>query len=161
MERLKTFLAKFFDRTFLRFLIVGVINTLFGSAIMFGAYNLLHLSYWVSTAANYVLASILSYFLNKRFTFKNTEKGAGTIIKFAINICICYPVAYGTAKLLAQLIFSGAGETLRDNMAMLGGMGLFVILNYTGQRFFAFAGSRAKKPSGEDREDTGNQGDKR
>ena len=32
---------------------------------MFAAYNLLHLSYWVSSASNYVVGSIVSYFLNK------------------------------------------------------------------------------------------------
>ena len=60
---------KFFDKTFLKFIIVGVANTLFGTAVMFIAYNLLHFSYWVSSASNYVFGSILSYFLNKYFTF--------------------------------------------------------------------------------------------
>ena len=60
-----------FDAKLLRFLIVGVINTLVGSAIMFGLYNLAHCTYWASSAANYVLTSILSFFLNKYFTFKN------------------------------------------------------------------------------------------
>ena len=44
-EKLKSFILLFFDKTFLRFILVGVVNTLFGTAIMFGFYNLLHLSY--------------------------------------------------------------------------------------------------------------------
>ncbi len=138
-EKLKSFILLFFDKTFLKFILVGIVNTLFGTAIMFGSYNLLHLSYWISTAANYFFASILSYFLNKRFTFKNTEKGKGTVIRFALEISVCYLIAYGAAKPLVRLILSGASETVRDNIAMLVGMGLFVILNYMGQRFFAFA----------------------
>ncbi len=133
---------KFFDKTFLKFLIVGAVNTLFGTAVMFGFYNLLHLSYWISSAANYFFGSILSYFLNKKFTFKNAEKGAGTVVRFIVNISLCYLVAYGAAKPLVRLILSGAGDTVRDNVAMLVGMGLFVILNYIGQRFFAFAEKR-------------------
>ena len=66
MEKLK----KLFDEKLLKFILVGVVNTLVGMAIMFGLYNLAHCSYWVSSAANYILTSILSYFLNKYFTFQ-------------------------------------------------------------------------------------------
>ena len=71
---------KLADKTLLKFILVGIINTLFGTLIMFGFYNILHLNYWISTAANYVFGSILSYFLNKYFTFKNREKGFKTIL---------------------------------------------------------------------------------
>lgn len=134
MERLK----KLFDRTFLVFLVVGVINTLFGTAVMFGAYNLLHLDYWVSTAANYVLGSLLSYFLNKHFTFRNQTSHKKTAVRFVINIVVCYAIAYGAARPLVRHILSGASQTIQDNGAMLAGMVLFVGLNYFGQRFFAF-----------------------
>ena len=144
-EKIKSFIRLFFDKTFLKFVIVGVINTLFGSAVMFGCYNLLHSSYGLSVAANYVFGSILSYFLNKRFTFKNTEKGAGTLIRFAVNVGLCCLIAYGAARPLVRLILSGASATLRDNLAMLVGMGLFVVLNYIGQRFFAFAEKKTGK----------------
>lgn len=42
-EKYQAFIARFFDKTFLKFLLVGAVNTIFGTAIMFGAYNLLHL----------------------------------------------------------------------------------------------------------------------
>lgn len=74
MEKLK----KLFDEKLLKFILVGVVNTLVGMAIMFGLYNLAHCSYWVSSAANYILTSILSYFLNKYFTFQNREAQCGT-----------------------------------------------------------------------------------
>ena len=63
-----------FDGSMIRFIIVGVINTVIGTTIMFGMYNLLGINYWISTASNYILVSILSYYLNKHFTFKNKEK---------------------------------------------------------------------------------------
>ena len=62
-------LKNLFDEKLLKFILVGVVNTLVGMAIMFGLYNLAHCSYWVSSAANYILTSILSFFLNKYFTF--------------------------------------------------------------------------------------------
>src|SRR5699024_8647251 len=60
-----------FDRKLWKFLLVGVVNTLVGSAIMFGLYNLAGWGYWVSSAMNYLLTSILSFFLNKYFTFQS------------------------------------------------------------------------------------------
>lgn len=135
---MKELFHKLFDTSFLRFVIVGVINTLFGTAIMFSAYNLVGLNYWVSSALNYILASILSYFLNKHFTFQNKERGAGVVVRFVINILVCYLLAYGIAKPLIRFVLTSAGPTVQDNVSMLVGMVLFTFFNYFGQKFFAF-----------------------
>ena len=129
---------KIIQNTVLRFILVGVINTLVGTAIMFGLYNLAHCSYWVSSASNYILTSILSFFLNKFFTFQNKEKSVGQVVRFAVNIAVCYLLAYGIAKPLCLYLLSGAAALLRDNVSMFVGMCLFTAFNYCGQRFFAF-----------------------
>ncbi len=131
-------ISAFIDRKLLKFIIVGVINTLVGMAIMLGLYNWAGCSYWFSSAANYILTSILSYFLNKYFTFQNREKSLGQVIRFILNIAICYLVAYGIAKPLTFAVLAGLGEQLQTNIAMLVGMCLFTGLNYIGQRMFAF-----------------------
>ena len=137
-EKMFQKLTSVIDQKLLKFIVVGVINTLVGMAIMFGLYNLAHCSYWVSSAANYILTSILSYFLNKYFTFQNQEKSVKQVVRFIINIAVCYVVAYGIAKPLVLAVFAGLGEQLQTNIAMLAGMVLFTGLNYLGQRFFAF-----------------------
>ena len=48
------FLKIFYDKTFLKFIIVGVINTIVGAGVMFALYNIFHFSYWVSSIMNYV-----------------------------------------------------------------------------------------------------------
>lgn len=126
------------DAKLLRFIIVGVINTLVGMAIMFGLYNLAGASYWVSSAANYVLTSILSFFLNKYFTFRNHERSWSQVVRFALNIAVCYLLAYGIAKPLCFRLLANATVQMRDNVSMLVGMVLFTGLNYIGQRLFAF-----------------------
>ena len=131
-------LKKYFDIKFFKFIIVGVVNTIFGTAIMFCAYNIFNLGYWISSALNYILGSILSYFLNKYFTFQNKSKDVRTIFKFALNICVCYFVAYGIAKPVVKYVFSGFNGNFQDNLSMFVGMCIFVILNYIGQRNFAF-----------------------
>ena len=134
MNRIKSII----DIKTIKFLIVGVINTLFGTAIMFSFYNLLGLNYWVSSAANYILASIVSYILNKYWTFQNKEKSVKIVVKFIVNILACYLIAYGIAIPLVRNVLSGIGTKMQDNVAMLVGTLLFTALNYFGQRFFAF-----------------------
>lgn len=138
MEKLKALARKLFDRTFLKFLLVGVINTLFGYGIMFGFYNLLGLDYWISSAANYFFGSILSYLLNKHFTFRDTSRSAKTVLRFAVNIALCYLIAYGVARPLVRLILRGMAQKMIDNVAMLTGSCVFVALNYLSQRFLTF-----------------------
>lgn len=129
---------KILKSTVLRFVMVGIVNTLVGTAIMFGLYNLAHCSYWVSSASNYILTSILSFLLNKFFTFQNKEKDARQVVRFAANIAICYLLAYGIAKPLCLWMLSGTSQSIRDNVSMLVGMCLFTAFNYLGQKFFAF-----------------------
>ncbi len=131
-------IKKLFDITFWKFILVGIANTLFGTLIMFIFYNLLHFNYWISSASNYIFGSILSYFLNKHFTFKNKSKDKKVIWKFIVNILVCYVVAYGGAKSAVHWIFIDYGRKLEDNLAMLVGMCVFIGLNYIGQRFWAF-----------------------
>ena len=127
-----------FDLKLLKFIAVGVLNTLIGSLIMFALYNAAGCSYWVSSAANYILTSILSFFLNKYFTFQNQEQSIGQVLRFAVNIAVCYLLAYGIAKPAVFAVLAGSSEQFRTNAAMLAGMCLFTGFNYLGQRFFAF-----------------------
>ena len=126
------------DAKTIKFGVVGIINTIFGTAIMFGLYNLAGCSYWVSSAANYFFGSILSYFLNKNFTFQNKDSVRKTIPKFVVNILVCYLLAYGIAKPAVLALLQGCSVTLQENVAMVVGMCLFVVFNYCGQRYFAF-----------------------
>ena len=131
-------MKRLFDSTAVRFVLVGIVNTLFGAGIMFVFYNCLHLNYWLSSASNYLFGSILSYFLNKYFTFECRERSMKYILRFAVNILVCYFVAYSVAKpLIAQLITS-TSVSVQENVAMLAGMVIFTVLNYFGQKLFAF-----------------------
>ncbi len=142
---MKELIVRLFDKTLWKFLLVGLVNTLVGTAVMFSFYNLLHFSYWVSSAANYVVGSVVSYFLNKNFTFRNKSKSWKTVARFVVNITVCYLVAYGIAKPLVASFLSSAPVSIQENGAMLVGMCLFVGLNYLGQRFFAFREDNAQE----------------
>ncbi len=130
-----------FDKSFLTFLIVGVVNTLFGTAIMLVLYNVFGCSYWVSSFCDYFFGSILSYFLNKHFTFHYQGTDWRSIVKFAMNIVVCYLIAYSLALPLTRQALQNweLSTPVVENVAMLVGTGLFMVINYIGQKFFAFS----------------------
>ena len=107
-----------FDKTFITFLIVGVVNTLFGTIIMFVLYNA----------------------LNKHFTFHYQGTDWRSIVKFALNIIVCYLIAYSLALPLTRAALESMhwSKTVVENVAMIVGTGLFMVINYLGQKFFAF-----------------------
>lgn len=129
---------KLFDGTMPRFLLAGIVNTLAGCGTMSLLYNLAGCSYLVSSAANYIVGGIVSFFLNKYFTFRRREWSWGQVWRFALNVAVCYGLAYGAAKPLAVMALADTPKDIQENVAMLIGMCLYVALNYFGQRFFAF-----------------------
>ncbi len=136
MEQIK----KIFALEQSRFIVVGIMNTLIGMAAMFIAYNVFHLGYWLSSAMDYIIGSIFSYFANKYFTFKAEKKSAKEVVRFVVNILVCYGLAYGIAKpamgvLLADVELS---VSIFEQISMIFGMCIFVVLNYFGQKFFVF-----------------------
>lgn len=134
-------MKKVIDWVTIKFLIVGVINTLVGTSVMFVCYNVFHMGYWAASALNYIIGSIVSFFLNKYFTFKSGKKSVSEVVRFILNITVCYILAYGIAKPCVHHILGGYSLAVRDNAAMVAGMCLFVGLNYLGQRFLVFGQS--------------------
>ena len=129
--------TKFRDASIWKFLLVGVGNTLLSMVLMFALEGL---GYWPSTAIAYVAGAVMSFFLNRSFTFRSQETMGRSAVKFALNVAVCYLMAYGIAQpvmeLLPQPVFVPA--IWWERLTKLVGMGLYTVLNYFGQRFFAF-----------------------
>ena len=130
-------IEKLWNNSFIRFGLVGVANTLLSLVLMF---LLEGLGYWPSTAIAYAAGAALSFFLNRSFTFHSEESFWPSAAKFVINVAVCYTVGYGLAKLLVPI----PAEPGRfpaiwyERASKLVGMVLYTLLNYFGQRFFAF-----------------------
>lgn len=139
---MKKYWNHLWQSSLVRFGLVGVLNTAVGTGIMFVMYNVFHCSYWLSSFANYFFGSILSFFLNKYFTFRSKTRSVKEVARFVINIAVCYLLAYGISKPLMLRLLSERPQAFRENAAMLVGMVLFVGLNYLGQRFFTFRKGR-------------------
>lgn len=130
----------------IHFGMVGVINTLMGWVIMAVLYNLIHMGYWTSSGISYFIGSVFSYHANAKLTFKVEERDRWLPWRFALNIIVCYLVSFAvaqplTGRLLYLLGLTSGGRVsakLMDNIAMLFGMSLFIVMNFFGQKLFVF-----------------------
>lgn len=126
--------------TIIKFMGVGVLNTCISALLMLLLYNICSMGYWGASIVAYVISSVFSFCVNKKFTFNNDGKVTVTAIKFALTVGVCYIVAYSIAKpLVSDLIFNlQYSIELIEQISMIVGMVLFTILNYIGQKFFVF-----------------------
>lgn len=129
--------GRIFDKSFLKFLLVGCLNTLVSGILMFA---LEILGYWPSTTIAYLAGSLVSFVLNRYFTFKSDETLFRSAVKFALNVAVCYLLAYSVAQPVTEWLLENAPLTplLRERITKLFGMIIFTCANYFGQRFFAF-----------------------
>jgi putative flippase GtrA len=127
-----------FDRIFLKFLFVGLVNTIIGSGLMFIMYNVFGMGYCASSAANYIVGSILSFFLNKYWTFNVRKWSLYMVITFVATIVVSWFLAYKIARAAIYFLLVNHSLKIRDNAALFAGVCLFTGLNYLGQRFIVF-----------------------
>ena len=130
------------NNSLFRFIIVGIINTVVGGALIFILYNIAGVGYWLSSGTSYILTSILNFSLNKYYTFKVAEWNLFMVLTFSINIVICYGIAYGIARPMMNYILRNNSQKIRENIALLAGMCLFTGINYLGQRFIVFRSNK-------------------
>lgn len=122
--------------SFIRFIIVGVLNTLVGLSIMFFSIHMLELSYWSSTFVGNASGAVLSFFLNRVFTFEsNVSIGKGAI-RFTVVIFVCYFLSYFLSDRFADAF--PFREGIQKDFAILLGAAFYTISNYLGQKYFVF-----------------------
>lgn len=141
---------------FIKYCLVGVVNTIVGISIAYILLNPLRQSYLISTIGAYVAGIIVSYILNKTFTFK--FKGGNHFVlfaKFALSMLPCYAISYYLiSPFLTKLIlkisfiystadwfFSMFGVTpdkITDNTTIIVSMGVYLILGFSLNKYFIF-----------------------
>lgn len=149
---MKETLRSLFDIRLWKFLLVGVLNTIVGEGLKALFLALTPMGPLPASALSVALSSVLSYFLNRYFTFKFKGDSKKAVLRFSLNILACYLVSHAIALLLIYPLLTGdyehwfaglklvAGKskTAADYIATYSGSCLFVGFNYLGQRFFAF-----------------------
>lgn len=149
MKPMKT-VRRMVDRAFVLYLVVGVLNYIFCTALMFFLFNVLGFSEHVSPLINYGLGSVIWYLGCKYLIFPDSVASPGQWLRFGIEVVTCYAVSYyllapGTARFLLgyEKIYDfftfGGGAKVTANCEMAVGSLTYALLNYFGQRFFVFS----------------------
>ncbi|HVJ39334.1 MAG TPA: GtrA family protein [Stenotrophomonas sp.] len=110
-----------------RFVIVGVFNTAVGFGIIFACMYVLGLGAYLSNAIGYGCGLVVSYFLNKSFTFKSTVKGTSEAARFLLAFGIAYLCNFGVLYLCVRI--AGLHEGVAQVIASVAYVSVSFFLN--------------------------------
>ncbi len=126
---------------FSRFLVVGVLNTIVGLSVMLILFNAVELGYWLSTCLGNGVGAIVSYVLNRSFTFRSRSRVKHTWWKFVIVVSFCYLISYRLCLWVftsSSTFFPGIPDDIWGNGAILAGSGLYTLTSYLGHKYYTF-----------------------
>lgn len=124
-------IKKLFSNKIIRFLFVGVLNTVVWYAIYYLQLKL-GINYILSNVIAYILATIHSYLWNKFFTFKTKEQSKEEIIRF---ILVCFAsLAIGSCTLYLWVSILGIDKSTAGIINMF----VTTIINWFGHNYFSF-----------------------
>ncbi len=138
------------DRTLLYYVIVGVLNFILCTGIMFVLFNMCGFSEHIAPIVNYALGSLIWYLSCKYLLFRGTQTTWQSAIRFTIEVLICYLLSYYVAApLLGKWLLGyesvreffdfGGSDKIAGNCEMTIGAIVYAIVNYFGQRYFVFS----------------------
>lgn len=128
--------------TFFRFLLVGVANTILGLSVIYLLLHLVGLSYWMSTFLGNSVGAMMSYYLNRRFTFRSKNAVSKSLILFVVVTLLCYVVSYSIGMNLVEWLLGNSNSlksSIKTDLAVLISAGLYTVLNYLGQKWLVFS----------------------
>ena len=125
------FINKLFEDKKVRFLFVGVLNTIFGYAV-YALLIYLKMHYFLAQLLSSILAIAHSYLWNKYFTFRSPGRSASEIIRFVS--------VYAVSYLLNMGILYVSIEFFKWNAYISGAICLFMItiISYVGHKSISF-----------------------
>jgi glycosyltransferase involved in cell wall biosynthesis/putative flippase GtrA len=118
--------------TAIRFILVGVINTLVGLSVIYAAMYFFGFGVKSSNLIGYLVGIIVSFTLNKRWTFKNRDRIGASLIRYLVVIGIAYVAN------LQTVLFSVSSLKVSPYLAQFIGVFPYALIGYLGCKFFAF-----------------------
>ena len=94
------------QQTFIQFIkynLIGIVNTIVGFSIVFSL-MFFGVGAMPSNAIGYAIGSIVSYYLNSKYTFHSSENHKKQALKFFIVLAISYGLNFLTLQWLLQTI---------------------------------------------------------
>jgi putative flippase GtrA len=115
---------------FLKYNLVGIVNTLTGFSIILGLMYM-GFSATISNVIGYAIGAVISYALNSKYTFDSSRKHQETMIKFFIVLGIAYILNFMTLQWLLM--------AMNPYTAQLGAATVYTVSSFVMARYFVFA----------------------
>ncbi|MBT2638235.1 MULTISPECIES: GtrA family protein [unclassified Bacillus (in: firmicutes)] len=129
---------------FIKFLVVGLLNTIVGMGLMYFLKNELEWPFWYATFAGNTAGAAVSFLMNRIYTFKSSVPIHVGAARFIIVVMACYFLSFSISRLITRTmdaITAGPFFIGADNTAILLGSIIYTLTNYIGQKFLVFKGS--------------------
>ena len=122
---------------FLRFGLVGVVNTLVDFAVFVLLYRLVGLDPLLANALAFLVAVTNSYFLNHHWTFRQSET------PLSISAYLRFAVLNAGGLLIGSLAILSLGHYMPMELAKLIATAITLVVNFTSSKIFVFKTDRS------------------
>jgi putative flippase GtrA len=128
----------FIDATFIRFIFVGIANTIIGYSLIMLFFHIFGLSYGSSYFLSYIIAFVISFFLNRRFVFFSRNKKLREFIKFVLSFLVSYMVSYVFLYVFVEY------KMMDEHIAFFAGMVIYSTLFFLLNKHVTFKQQKEK-----------------
>lgn len=133
--------------TLVRYLLVGIANTIVGLGTIYFAMYFLQLEIVYANALGYTIGVLLSFILNKKWTFKSSDHVLYSLLRFLSVLAAAYMANLGT------VLFAVNKFQVNPYIAQALGFIPYTAIGFLGSRYFAFQKQhRSHKPKGQQTE---------
>jgi putative flippase GtrA len=152
MKAIKKLFSFFWDKSLLIFAIIGGLNTVIS---MVGSFLLRTQAGWglyASTAIMFAVCSVASFYFNRKYSFKSKAPLGQSILRFTVVVVVCFHLSFLLNNFVMPWMrthwFPNISDMCYSAIEIVGIQVVFTLLNYVGQRLWAFQYKQ------EDKEDT-------
>ncbi|AIQ55093.1 GtrA family protein [Paenibacillus sp. FSL R7-0331] len=139
MERKASFLSSLLKQETIKFLVVGVLNTLVGYGFFYICYTVAEWSYPLSLVISHIIGVVNSFLWNSKWTFNTAEIKLSRVLKF----CLVYLVTLFLN--LATLSFFVEWVGVEVLIAQLLSLFITTAVSFFGHKYWSFNKGRIIK----------------
>ncbi len=118
--------------TLIRYLLVGVVNTLVGLGTIYLAMYFLKMGVVSSNAFGYGVGIMVSFVLNKKWTFNSDAHAVYSFLRYLLVLLVAYVAN------LQTVLFANSHFDLNPYLSQALGIAPYTAIGFLGSRYFAF-----------------------
>ncbi|MFZ2170469.1 MAG: glycosyltransferase [Methylococcaceae bacterium] len=125
--------------TLIRYLLVGVVNTLVGLGTIYFAMYFLQLEIVQANVLGYSVGILVSFALNKTWTFSSRDRVVSSFLRYLLVLAVAYVAN------LATVLYTNSFFGLNPYIAQALGIIPYTAIGFLGSRYFVFYTQKGKE----------------